>query len=156
MDFGAGADVADFAFDEDGGIDSLEGGDGFFRLADVLVDRQRGEIEDDGIEAGAGGFLGPGEGMGVVGVEKDGDAGLFAQAADQSGDLADAHEVALALGGADDDGDAELTGGGDDGFQENEVGDVEVADRHSPLLRLLDDFAQGLHGRTSSWFLATL
>ena len=156
VDFRAGADVADFSFDEDGGVDGLERGDALFGLADVLVDGQRGEVEDDGVEAGAGGLLGFGEGVGVVGVEKDGDAGLFAQAADQGGDLADSHEVTLALGGSDDDGDVELAGGGDDGFEKNEVGDVEVADRHSPLLRLLDDFAQGLHEHTSSWVLATL
>ena len=154
VDFRAGADVADFSFDEDGRVDCLESGDGFFGLADVLVDGQRGEVEDDGIEAGAGGFFGLGEGVGVVGIEKDGHAGLFAQAADQSGDLADSHEVTLALGGSDDDGDVEFAGGGDDGFEENKVRDVEVADRHSPLLRLLENLAQGLHERASSWFLA--
>ena len=47
MDFRPGSDVADLALNQDCRIDGLEGFDGLFRLADVLLERKRGQIEDD-------------------------------------------------------------------------------------------------------------
>jgi hypothetical protein len=51
MDLGPGADIADLALDQDRGIDGFQRFNRLFRLGDVLFERQRGEVEDDGVEA---------------------------------------------------------------------------------------------------------
>ena len=51
MDFRAGSDVADLALDQDRRIDGFEGFNGLFRLADVLLERERRQVEDDGVKA---------------------------------------------------------------------------------------------------------
>jgi hypothetical protein len=51
MDLRPGPDVADLTLDKDRRIDGLEGFNGLFRLADVLLERQRRQVEDDGVKA---------------------------------------------------------------------------------------------------------
>src|SRR6516165_6835423 len=50
MDLRAGTDIADLSFHKNGGADGLQGLDRFFRLADILFERQRGEVEYDPIK----------------------------------------------------------------------------------------------------------
>ena len=71
MDLRPGADVADLALDQDRRIDGLERFNGLFRLADVLFERQRGEVEDGGVETRFGDVQGVRQRMGVVRVEED-------------------------------------------------------------------------------------
>src|SRR5215469_7564861 len=71
MYFRAGSDVADFSLDQDIGINGLEGLDCLFGLVDILLERLRGSIEDDGIETGLSGFDGLPERVSVVRVQKD-------------------------------------------------------------------------------------
>src|SRR5579863_1370960 len=71
VNFGAGADVADFAFNQNVGIDGFQFLHGVAGLAYVFVERQRGKIEDDGIEAGVRGFERFGQRMGVISVQVD-------------------------------------------------------------------------------------
>ena len=54
MNFRPGSNVADLALHKDGRIDCFEGVDRFFGLAHVLLEWQRGKIEDDGIKPGPG------------------------------------------------------------------------------------------------------
>ena len=119
--------------------------EGFAGLVDVFVEGEGGGIEDDGVVSGMGGLEGLGEGMGVVGVEKDGEVEFVAQAADEGGELTSSEESPFAFGGADDDRYLEFAGGGEDGFQEDEVGDVEVSNGDATLLRLVENLAEGLH-----------
>jgi hypothetical protein len=51
---GAGANVADFAFDEHGWVYGLQVFDGLFGLADVLFEGQRRKVEDNRVKAGFG------------------------------------------------------------------------------------------------------
>ena len=51
-----GADIADLSFYEDVRIDGFEGFDRLFGLAYVFLERQRGNIKDDGIKSGPGCF----------------------------------------------------------------------------------------------------
>ena len=97
VNFGARPDVADLAFDEDGGVDRFEGFDSLFGLADVFFEGECGEIEDDGVEAGLGCFDGFGQGVSVVCVEEDGEASFFAETSDQSTDRTCSHELAFSL-----------------------------------------------------------
>ena len=50
MYFRTGSNVADLSLDKDGRIDCFEGFDCFFRLPYVLLEWQRGKIQDDGIK----------------------------------------------------------------------------------------------------------
>src|SRR6266481_4412925 len=70
-DFGGRADVTNFTFDEDCGADGLDCFDRRFGFGDVLLQGQRRAIENDHVETSPGGLFGPGEGVGVVGVEKN-------------------------------------------------------------------------------------
>src|SRR5215831_21372851 len=71
MNFRPGSNVADLALHKDGGIDCFEAFDRFFGLAHVLLEWQRGKIEDDGIKPGPGRFYGLRQGMGMIRVKKD-------------------------------------------------------------------------------------
>jgi len=119
--------------------------EGFAGLADVFFEGEGGGVEDDGVVSGVGGLECLGEGVGMVGVEKDGEVEFVAQAADEGGELTGSEESALAFGGADDDGYLEFAGGGEDGFQEDEVGDVEVPNGDATLRGVVENLAEGLH-----------
>ena len=71
MDFRAGSDVADLALDQDRRIDGFESFDGLFRLADVLLEGKRGQVEDDGVKARFGDIQSVRQRMGMVRVEED-------------------------------------------------------------------------------------
>src|SRR6266446_3422268 len=63
--------VADLALHKDGRIDCFEGFDRFFGLAHVLLEWQRGKIEDDGIKPSPGRFYGLRQRIGMIRVKKD-------------------------------------------------------------------------------------
>ena len=71
MYFRTGSNVADLSLHKNGGIDCFESFNRFFGLAYVLLEWQRGKIEDDCIKAGLGRFYGLRQGMGVIRVKKD-------------------------------------------------------------------------------------
>ena len=52
-------------------IDCFEGFDRFFRLPYVLLEWQRGKIEDDSIKTGPRRFYGLGQGMGMIRIKKN-------------------------------------------------------------------------------------
>jgi hypothetical protein len=149
VDLGSSSDVADRALDQDRRIDALEGFDGLFRLANVLLERQRREVEDDGVKARFGDIQGVRQRMGVVRVEEDWIVLFLSQAPHQSGFLSHAEKFPLSLRGADSDRDFEVPRGGHDRLQQNQVLYVEVADRHSVLPTLLQSFSQTLHAARS-------
>ena len=87
MYFRPGSNVADLALHKDGRIDCFEGFDRFFRLPYVLLEWQRGKIEDDGIKTGPGRFYGLRQGMGMIRVKKNWAVGFLPQTPDQSRNL---------------------------------------------------------------------
>jgi hypothetical protein len=150
MDFRPGSDVANFALDQDRRIDGLEGLDGLFRLTDILLEGQRRQVEDDGVKARLRDIQCVRQLMGMVRVQKDRIIVLLSQAAHESGNLPDAEELPLRLGGADCYWDLEVPRGGDHSLQQNQIRHVEVADRGSVPLALLESVSQALHGLGSS------
>ena len=90
MDFRSGSDVANFPLDQDRRIDSFEGLDGLFRLADVLFEGKRRQVEDDGVKTRFGDIQSVRQRMGMVRVEEDRVIVFFAQAPHQGGDLPNA------------------------------------------------------------------
>src|SRR3984957_7151451 len=145
MDFRPGSDVADLALNQDLRIDGFESFDGLFRLPDVLLERQRRQVEDDGIKTRFGDIQGVRQRMGMVRVKEDRVVVLLSQAPHQSGYLPHAEKFPLSLGGADRYRDLEVPRGGDNRLQQHQGGHVEVADRHSVLLTSLQSISQSLH-----------
>src|ERR1700733_5224707 len=145
MDLRSRSDVADLALDKDRRVDSLEGFNGLFRLPDVLLERQRRQVEDDGIKTRFGDIQGVRQRMGMVRVEEDRVVVFLSQAPHQSGYLPHAEKFPLSLGGADRYRDLEVPRGDDNRLQRHQVRHVEVADRHSVLLTLLQSISQSLH-----------
>ena len=150
MDLRPGSDVADLALDKNLRIDGFEGFNGLFRLADVLLEGKRRQIEDDGVKARLRDIQCVRQLMGMVRVQKDRIIVLLSQAAHESGDLPDAEKLPLSLGGADCYWDLEVPRGGDHSLQQNQIRHVEVADRGSVVLALLESVSQTLHGLGSS------
>ena len=101
MYFRPGSNVADLSLHKDGRIDCFEGFDRFFRLPYVLLEWQRGKIEDDSIETGPGRFYGLRQGMGMIRVKKNWPVGFLPQTPDQSGNLPDSDKLPFALGRTD-------------------------------------------------------
>ena len=66
-----GSNVADLSLHKDGRIDCFEGFDCFFCLPYILLEWQRGKIEDDSIKPGLGRFYGLRQRMGVIRVKKN-------------------------------------------------------------------------------------
>ena len=149
MDFRAGSDVADLALDQDRRIDGFESFDGLFRLADVLLEGKRGQVEDDGVKARFGDIQSVRQRMGMVRVEEDRVVVFLSQAPHQSSDLANTEKLPFTLGGAHRYRDLEVPRGGHHRFQQNQVCHIEVADRHSVLPTLLQSFSQTLHAGRS-------
>ena len=145
MDFRPGSDVADLAFDKDRRIDGFEGFNGLFGLADVLFERERRQVEDDGVKARLGDIQGVGQRMGVVRIEEDREIVFLSQAPHQSDYLPDAEKFSLSLGGAHRYRDFEAPRGGHHRLQQNQVRHIEVAYRYSVLLALLQSIPQTLH-----------
>ena len=111
---------------------------------DVFIEGEFGGVEDNEIETGFGSFDGFFEGVGVIGVEVDGELEFVADAFEEGGGLASADEFAFAFGNADDDGDFEFAGGVGDGFEDYEFGEIKVA--HGFVLGV-----DGLEGLAESW-----
>src|SRR3984957_5587585 len=146
MDFRAGSDVADLALDQDRRIDGFESFDGLFRLADVLLEGKRRQVEDDGVKARFGDIQSVRQRMGMVGVEEDRGVVFLSQAPHQGSDLANTEKFPLSLGGADRYRDLEVPRRSDHRLQQNQIRHVEMADRRSILLALSENVSQALHG----------
>jgi hypothetical protein len=130
-------------------MDGLDGLDGALGLGDILLERKGRAIEDDHVEAGTGGLFGARERVGVVGVEENG-VTLVAIAFDERGGLGNAQEIALALGDARDNGEAQLTCGGDDGLQDCEFGEVKMPKGDASELSFTKCVKEAIHCFPSS------
>ena|SRR6516165_5691339 len=97
MYFRPGSNVADLSLHKDGRIDCFEGFDRFFRLPYVLLEWQRGKIEDDGIKTGLGRFYGLLERMSMIRVKKNLTLGFLPQTPNQSRNLLDSDKLPFAL-----------------------------------------------------------
>ena len=73
----------------------------------------------------------------MVRVEKNRKIEFLAQAPHDGRDLPDSQKRALAIGGADQDRDLEFLSRGEHRLQHHQVRDVEMPDRHSLFLGLL-------------------
>src|SRR6266478_10196225 len=93
-----GSNVADLSLHKDGRIDCFEGFDRFFGLAHVLLEWQRGKIEDDGIKPSPGRFYRLRQGMGMIRVKKDWAVAFLPQTPHQSRNLPDSDKLPFALG----------------------------------------------------------
>lgn len=71
MNFRPGSNVADLSLHKDGRIDRFDGFDRFFGLAHILLEWQRGKIEDDGVKSGPDRFYGLCQAMRMVCVKKN-------------------------------------------------------------------------------------
>jgi hypothetical protein len=111
MNFKPGSNVADLAFHKNGRIDCFEGFDRFLSLAHVLLEWQRGEIEDDGIKPGPGRFHSFRQGMGMIRVKKDWTVTFLPQTPHQSCNLPDSEKLPFALGCTDHNRDLQLQPG---------------------------------------------
>jgi hypothetical protein len=77
----------------------------------------------------------------MVRVQKDWEIKFISQTSHQSSDLSYSEKLALALGCPNDDRNLQLLCGGEDRFEHNEIGDIEVADRYPIFLSLLQNIA---------------
>ena len=97
MNFRTGSNVADLSLDEDGGIDCFEGFDRGFGLLHVLLERERGSVEDDSIKPRPRCFCGIGQGVCMICVEKYREIEFLPQTPHESRNLADSCKLAFAL-----------------------------------------------------------
>src|SRR5262245_52145591 len=111
MYFRTGSDIADLSLYEDSRIDGFEGFDRLFGLPHVLLERQRGSVEDDGIKPAPRCFDSLRQGMRMICVEKNWKIEILAQTSHQSGNLTDSHKLALALGRTNQDRDLQFLRG---------------------------------------------
>jgi hypothetical protein len=139
MYFRTGSTVADLTLDKDGRIDCFEGFDRFFRLPYVLLEWQRGKIEDDGVKTGPSRLHGLRQGMGMIRVEIDWAVAFLPQTPHQSRDLPDSDKLPFALGRTDHHWDLKFLPGCQHRLQQNPVTDVEMTDRDSVFLTLLQN-----------------
>ncbi len=98
-------DIANLPFNEEGGVDCFEGLNRLLRLARILLKRQRGRVEDHGVEPHLGGFYSLFQRVRMVRVKKNRKIKFVPQASHQSRNLTDSHELALPLGRADENRD---------------------------------------------------
>jgi hypothetical protein len=117
MYLGAGSNVADLSLHKDGRIDCLEGFDRFFRLPYILLEWQRGKIEDDRIKPGFGRFDGLRQRMGMICVKKNGAVEFLPQTPHHGRDLPDSDKLPLALGRTDHHWDLKFLPGGEHRLQ---------------------------------------
>jgi len=109
VNLGAAADVADLAFDENLRSNALQCLDRCPRLTDIFLQRQRGDVEHDPVEARSSGFDRAGQRMGVIGVQEHREVVFLTQAPDHSGDLSNTEELSFPFGDSYDDRNALLT-----------------------------------------------
>jgi hypothetical protein len=72
----------------------------------------------------------------MIRVQKDGEIEFLAKALDQRGDLTRPHERALSFGGAHQRRDLEFSRRREDGFQQNQIGNVEMSHGDLFFMRL--------------------
>src|SRR5262245_31870912 len=106
-------DIADLSLDQDGRIDGFEGFDRLFSLPHVLLERQRGSVEDDGIKPASGRFQSLLQRMRMICVETNWKIELLPQTTHQCGNLPDSHKLTLALGRTNQDRDLQFLRGGE-------------------------------------------
>ena len=150
MDLRTGADVTDFTLDDDGRADGLGRLHRALRLSDVGLEGELGCIEDHGVEARSRRLLDLVDRVGVVCVQVEHDAQVLPKTPDQRRHLASAEELPLALGEADDHGDASLEGDSGRRLQGHELRDVEVSERNLVGLRRLESLEKGGGHRAGS------
>src|ERR1700747_2567295 len=93
MNFGASSNIAYFPLDQNGRMDCFKRGHSFSRLANVLLERQGGEVEDNRVKTGPFHLFRACARVRMVRIEKDWIVKLIAQTLDQSRDLADSHKT---------------------------------------------------------------
>src|SRR5262245_13095323 len=108
-----GPDIANLSLDKDGRIDGFKGLDRLFGLPHVLLERQRGSVEDDGIKPAFGRFQSLLQGMSMICVEKNCESEILAQTLHQSRNLTDSHKLTLALGHTNQDRNVQFLRGGE-------------------------------------------
>jgi hypothetical protein len=81
--------------------------------------------------------------MGVVSVQEDGKVVFLAQTLDKSRNLGDADELAFAFGNAHDDRQVLFASRLEHGFEGDEFWNVEMANRRSRGIGVLQNFKQG-------------
>src|SRR5262245_6143844 len=101
MYFRSSSNVADLSLHKNGRVNCFEGFDRFFRLPYVLLEWQRGEIEDDSIKPRPGRLHGLRQGMRMIRVKKDWAVAFLPQTPHQGSNLPDSDELPLALGRTD-------------------------------------------------------
>src|SRR5262245_52317684 len=101
MYFRTGSNVADLSLDKDVSIDCFEGFDRFFCLPNVLLEWQRGKIEDDGVKSSPDRFYGLCQGMRMICVKKYWAVAFFTQPPHQSRNFRNSEKLPLALGCTD-------------------------------------------------------
>src|ERR1700723_3556855 len=156
VDFRAAADVADFAFHKNVGPDRLQSLDGFLRLADVLFEWLARDIEDKPVVFGFCRFDRGSESVRVIGVQKDREFVLFAEALHNGRCLMQAHKFALAFGCSHDDGHIQLSSRIKCCLQSDQIGNVEMANRDCIVFGLLQRLPQCFHASLfdiESWWM---
>ena len=145
MNFGTASNVADLSLYEDRGIDGLEGFDRLFGLTYVLLERQLGSIEDDGIKPSLCCHNGFRQSVCVIGVKENRVVEFFPRASHQGRNLTNACELSLALGHPYQHRDVQFLRGCEHGLQRSQIRDVEMADRHAAFLRPIQSIPQTVH-----------
>ena len=112
MYFRTGSNVADLSLDKDVRIDCFEGFDRLFCLSYVLLEWQRGKIEDDGIKSGPDRFYGLCQGMRMICVKKYRAVAFLTQPSHQNRNFRNSEKLPFALGYTDHHRDLEFLSGG--------------------------------------------
>jgi hypothetical protein len=114
MDFRAGSDITDLSLYQDGRVDAFQRFDRLPGLTHILLERQRGKVKDDRVEASLHGLHRFGERMRMVGIEKDGKVEFLTEGSYQSRELTSSDKLTLFLGRAHQDRDFQFARGRED------------------------------------------
>jgi len=104
MDLGAAADIANLAFHKNVRAYCLQLLNGCSRLANVFLERQRGNIKHDPVESGLGSCYGTGQRVCVIRVQENGEIVLVTKALHHRRNLAVAYKLTFAFGRTYNDG----------------------------------------------------
>ncbi len=96
-----GSNVADLSLDKDVGIDCFESFDRFFCLPYILLEWQRGKIEDDSVKSGPDRLDGLCQGMRMICVKEYWAVAFLTQPPHQSCNFRESEKLPLALGYTD-------------------------------------------------------
>src|SRR5262245_11884793 len=114
MYFGTRAYIAELSFYQNGGIDCFNGFDCLSGPEHVLLKRQHGRVEDDGIKTGPGCLHSLRQGVCMVCIKKNRKIEFLAQTSHQSSNLMKSYELALLLGHTNHDRDVQFLRGSED------------------------------------------